>query len=262
MKIYKSLKIKKIHKNAVIAIGNFDGLHLGHQKVLSQARLKAKKENLRFGVISFEPIPNMFFNKREFNSIYDFSVYRKFLYLIIRYSKPKKVAETGVLHGLTTAWILKALEDNKMGKLISIDLKRSDWPKYFKNKKMGPGYQFDMDFPEEEDAGWIVPDYLKNKWKLNYGPSSMYIEKIKNIDLFIHDSDHSYKNVKFEVETVLKNNKNSFVVIDNCNWNSYIFKLISQLNSNYYKQKLIYSFIDDVDDNLKSLESAVVFKKI
>lgn len=205
---------------------------------------------------------NMFFNKREFNSIYDFSVYRNFLYLIIRYIKPKKVVETGVLHGLTTAWILKALEDNKMGKLISIDLKRSDWPKYFKNKKMGPGYQFDMDFPEEEDAGWIVPDYLKNKWKLNYGPSSMYIKKIKNIDLFIHDSDHSYKNVKFEVETVLKNNKSSFVVIDNCNWNSYIFKLISQLNSNYYKQKLIYSFIDDVDDNLKSLESAVVFKKI
>jgi len=63
MVIYKNLNIKKNHKNSVVAIGNFDGLHLGHQKVLNQARLKAKKENLKFGVITFEPIPNMFFNK-------------------------------------------------------------------------------------------------------------------------------------------------------------------------------------------------------
>jgi riboflavin kinase/FMN adenylyltransferase len=63
MIIYKNLNIKTNHKNSVIAIGNFDGLHLGHQKVLNQARLKAKKENLKFGVITFEPIPNMFFNK-------------------------------------------------------------------------------------------------------------------------------------------------------------------------------------------------------
>ena len=63
MKIYKNLNIKKIHENAVVAIGNFDGLHLGHQKVLNQARLKAKRKNLKFGAITFEPIPNMFFNK-------------------------------------------------------------------------------------------------------------------------------------------------------------------------------------------------------
>ena len=64
MIIYKNLNIKKSHKKSVIAIGNFDGVHLGHQKVLNQARLKAKKEKLKFGVITFEPIPNMFFNKK------------------------------------------------------------------------------------------------------------------------------------------------------------------------------------------------------
>ena len=70
MIIYKNLSIKKNHKNSVVAIGNFDGLHLGHQKVLNQARLKAKKENLKFGVITFEPIPNMFFNKNiKYNRI-------------------------------------------------------------------------------------------------------------------------------------------------------------------------------------------------
>ena len=63
MIVYKNLNIKKNHKNAVIAIGNFDGLHLGHQKVLNQAMSKAKKKNLKFGIITFEPIPTMFFNK-------------------------------------------------------------------------------------------------------------------------------------------------------------------------------------------------------
>ena len=65
MIIYKNLNIKKNHQNSIVAVGNFDGLHLGHQKVLNQAKLKAKKENLKFGVVTFEPIPTMFFNKKN-----------------------------------------------------------------------------------------------------------------------------------------------------------------------------------------------------
>jgi len=63
MIIYKNLNIKKIHKDSVVAIGNFDGLHLGHQKVLKEAKQKAKKNNLKFGLITFEPAPTMFFNR-------------------------------------------------------------------------------------------------------------------------------------------------------------------------------------------------------
>ena len=48
MKIYKNPKLKKKHCNGVIAIGNFDGLHLGHRKVISEARQKAKKNMLPF----------------------------------------------------------------------------------------------------------------------------------------------------------------------------------------------------------------------
>ncbi len=61
MKILKNSK--KNYLKSVIAIGNFDGVHLGHQKVLNDAKLKAKKNNLSFGVVTFEPIPVMFFNK-------------------------------------------------------------------------------------------------------------------------------------------------------------------------------------------------------
>ncbi len=64
MKIYNNLIINKKHQNSVVAIGNFDGIHLGHQKVINQARQKAKKNRLPFGIITFEPIPTMFFNKK------------------------------------------------------------------------------------------------------------------------------------------------------------------------------------------------------
>ena len=63
MIIYKDLNIKKKHQNSVVAIGNFDGLHIGHQKVLKEAREKAKREKLKFGLVTFEPVPTMFFNK-------------------------------------------------------------------------------------------------------------------------------------------------------------------------------------------------------
>ena len=46
MIVYKNLNIKKIHKNSVIAIGNFDGFHLGHQKVLKEAKKRAKKNKV------------------------------------------------------------------------------------------------------------------------------------------------------------------------------------------------------------------------
>ena len=64
MKIYNNVKLNRNHLNSVIAIGNFDGLHLGHQKVLNEAKQKAKKKRLPFGVITFEPVPVMFFDKK------------------------------------------------------------------------------------------------------------------------------------------------------------------------------------------------------
>ena len=64
MKIYNNTNLNLKHKKAVVAIGNFDGLHLGHQKVINEAKIVAKKFKLPFGVITFEPMPAMFFNKK------------------------------------------------------------------------------------------------------------------------------------------------------------------------------------------------------
>jgi riboflavin kinase / FMN adenylyltransferase len=64
MKIYKNANLAKKHHKGVIAIGNFDGIHLGHEKVISEARSKAKKNKLPFGIMTFEPVPVMFFNSK------------------------------------------------------------------------------------------------------------------------------------------------------------------------------------------------------
>ena len=60
---YKNFNINKSDKNSIILIGNFDGVHLGHQKLFNSALQYKKKTKLKIGVVTFEPIPKMFFFK-------------------------------------------------------------------------------------------------------------------------------------------------------------------------------------------------------
>ena len=63
VKHYSNFNIQKKHKGSIVLIGNFDGLHLGHQKLFKLAQSYKKKYNLKIGVINFDPMPKMFFNK-------------------------------------------------------------------------------------------------------------------------------------------------------------------------------------------------------
>ena len=63
VKLYPNFDIKKNDKGSIILIGNFDGVHLGHQKLFKQAQFYKKKYNLKIGVVNFNPMPKMFFNQ-------------------------------------------------------------------------------------------------------------------------------------------------------------------------------------------------------
>ncbi len=63
VKLYKNFNIEKNHRRSIILIGNFDGVHLGHQKLFKLAQTYKKKYNLKIGVVNFDPMPKMFFNK-------------------------------------------------------------------------------------------------------------------------------------------------------------------------------------------------------
>ena len=101
------------------------------------------------------------------------------LYCFVRLTKPELVVETGVGAGFSTAYILKALQINKEGKLYSIDF-----------------------FNTGEKCGWIIPDSLKERWELIRGLSGevlhSLLDRLGSIDIFIHDSDHSYRNMMME----------------------------------------------------------------
>ena len=63
IKFYNNFKISEVHKRSILLIGNFDGLHLGHQKLFKLANKYKKKFKLKIGIITFEPMPIMYFNK-------------------------------------------------------------------------------------------------------------------------------------------------------------------------------------------------------
>ena len=108
------------------------------------------------------------------------------LYAIIRAVKPKVVVETGVGAGVSSAYILLALRKNGAGMLYSIDLP---------DKSILRGHK----------PGYAVPYELRKGWFLVLGPSK---EKLPNllsmlggIDIFLHDSEHTYENMTFEFQT-------------------------------------------------------------
>ena len=68
--LYNNLKIKKQDKGSILLIGNFDGVHLGHQKLFRLAKIYKKKYSLRIGVLTFEPMPKMYFD----NSLKNFRI--------------------------------------------------------------------------------------------------------------------------------------------------------------------------------------------
>ena len=63
VKHYTNFNIQNIHKGSIILIGNFDGVHIGHRKLFDLANKYKKKFRLNIGVLTFEPMPKMFFNK-------------------------------------------------------------------------------------------------------------------------------------------------------------------------------------------------------
>ncbi len=105
------------------------------------------------------------------------------LYVICRKLRPETVVETGVASGISSSYILCALETNGSGGLHSIDL---PWGR-------------------TGESGWLIPEYLRHRWQLLEGRSSEklppLLEKLGEIDIFFHDSDHSYRNMLREFET-------------------------------------------------------------
>ena len=61
MQIYRHIPKIKSHPPCVLTIGNYDGIHLGHQKIINELLIKAKKMEIESAIMIFEPHPKEFF---------------------------------------------------------------------------------------------------------------------------------------------------------------------------------------------------------
>jgi GT2 family glycosyltransferase/predicted O-methyltransferase YrrM len=152
------------------------------------------------------------------------------LYHLIRWLKPTVVVETGVANGISSTFILAAMEANNKGQLYSID-----WP----------GEQELSFLPEGMETGWMVPNELRTRWSLQIGTTeenlAPLLANIETIDMFLHDSDHSYETMMYEYKTAwpyLK--KNGLLLSDDVKMNTAFLEFTKDTNSPsiIYKDRL------------------------
>jgi len=123
------------------------------------------------------------------------------LYAIVRVVRPSVMVETGGTPGKSTAFILRAMERNGAGQLYTIDLP----PLSAAGGVLARRESWHQALPAGATSGWIVPDSLRAWHTVLLGKSTDHLPpllaKLEAIDIFLHDSDHSYENMMWEFET-------------------------------------------------------------
>jgi hypothetical protein len=135
----------------------------------------------------------------------------RMVWCLTRHLQPERVVETGVAHGLTSRFVLDAMKRNGTGHLWSIDL---------------PPLNEDL----RRQVGMAVSDDLASRWTYILGSSRRKLPRLLSqlgqIDLFIHDSLHSERNVRFEIDQAWKALRpGGGVVVDDvdANWGFHSF---------------------------------------
>jgi methyltransferase family protein len=109
------------------------------------------------------------------------------IWCAVAHSRPAIVVETGVAHGLTSRVILEGLHRNGSGHLWSIDLPA-------------------VDSALRHEIGIAVAADLRSRWTYVEGTSRRRLpqltRELKQVDLFVHDSLHTGRNMRFELDTV------------------------------------------------------------
>jgi len=109
-------------------------------------------------------------------------------YVLCRALRPDVVLETGVAYGVSSSFITKALALNGHGELHSVD-----------RAPVRPGVQ--------DYIGALVPEELRSRWTLHRGTSRRLVPRLlpqlEGLSLFVHDSQHTYRNISWELRTVV-----------------------------------------------------------
>jgi predicted O-methyltransferase YrrM len=116
----------------------------------------------------------------------------RLVYLAVRLLRPETVVETGTFAGLLSTFVLKALEDNGRGRLLSLDL-----PAYYPIARA-----IDFAIPVGEQPGWAIADGLRARLEIVLGDARQTLPRVLEqhapIGVFIHDSLQTTRHMLFE----------------------------------------------------------------
>tara|TARA_Y100000389_G_scaffold199098_1_gene236857 strand:- start:242 stop:1168 length:927 start_codon:yes stop_codon:yes gene_type:complete len=147
--LYNSFDIKSHHKSSIILIGNFDGIHLGHQKLLEHAKKYKKKFSLKIGVLTFEPLPKMYFN----SSIKNFRIS----------SREQKI---DILNKFKVDFIITKKFNKKFSKTKSVDFIENVLKKKLKAKFIFVSNNFRFGNKREGNVKQLIKFETKNNYKI------------------------------------------------------------------------------------------------
>ena len=147
VKLYKNFNINKKHKESIILIGNFDGVHLGHQKLFKLAKSYKKKYGLKIGVINFYPMPKMFFNK-----------------FLKNFKLSSINQKLDLLNNLGVDFIVTKKFDKTFSKIKSIDFIKNILSKKLKARFVFVSNNFRFGNKREGDVGLLI----QNEEKYNF----------------------------------------------------------------------------------------------
>lgn len=121
------------------------------------------------------------------------------VWCMTRHLRPTSVVETGVARGVTSRVILEALTRDGTGRLCSIDLPA-------------------LDNAIDSEIGATGPSSLRDRWTYVSGTSRRVLPGLLaglgEINLFVHDSSHTTRNLRFELESAWNALRKGAIVAD------------------------------------------------
>jgi hypothetical protein len=163
------------------------------------------------------------------------------LYVLCRIVRPSCVIETGVGPGVSTGYILKAMHQNKLGFLYSIDMPTREQELWKSSEEYRQALKTIIPSPcddhlkEIRPSGWLVPESLRDRWELRVGLSRQVLPQllrdVPELDVFLHDSEHTYENMLFEYRSAWPRLRQGGILISHdVGWNRAFPEFAQEVN--------------------------------